>query len=262
MLGISLPLEQKLAQKNLLKIVIQKLKDDYRPSCGTPPRIPTPRVVKAEDSGRPGVHGQAYGGSSSRVSSSTRAGSEVLQGTQSSSAYTSRSSSSSRRSSEGSQGTQSSSGSSRTSSSSQLSSGGSSGYQSSNGSSRTSSSSQFSSGGSSGYQSSNGSVRTSASSQRSSGGSQGYQGSRGSTPRSSSSSRRSSESSLGSQASQRSANSTLGDDACIVCMDNLANAVLAPCGHHNLCMGCAERLRSKICPTCRAPFSMIIKKVG
>jgi len=47
-----------------------------------------------------------------------------------------------------------------------------------------------------------------------------------------------------------------------VCHVNRANACLAPCGHHNMCMSCAQRSSPKICPKCLRPFDNVIKMVG
>jgi hypothetical protein len=44
---------------------------------------------------------------------------------------------------------------------------------------------------------------------------------------------------------------------CIVCLDAPRNCCLDPCGHANLCVGCAEQLET--CPTCRADIEQHIR---
>ncbi|GMH80219.1 hypothetical protein TL16_g08453 [Triparma laevis f. inornata] len=43
------------------------------------------------------------------------------------------------------------------------------------------------------------------------------------------------------------------EDACIICLDNVANEKLRPCGHSATCKGCTEKLRGRNepCPLCR-----------
>lgn len=42
------------------------------------------------------------------------------------------------------------------------------------------------------------------------------------------------------------------DNTCAICMENVKNAFLRPCGHVATCMPCASQLRN--CPICRAPI--------
>uniref|UniRef100_A0A7S0YXI3 RING-type domain-containing protein n=1 Tax=Hemiselmis tepida TaxID=464990 RepID=A0A7S0YXI3_9CRYP len=54
--------------------------------------------------------------------------------------------------------------------------------------------------------------------------------------------------------------SVLGE--CSICLENLANCVLAPCGHDTLCMQCALTIRRgrRSCPTCREPIERVLEK--
>lgn len=49
---------------------------------------------------------------------------------------------------------------------------------------------------------------------------------------------------------------------CIVCFDAPLEAVLVPCGHFALCMGCAGRIKESNaadCPVCRNPILSFVK---
>ena len=47
---------------------------------------------------------------------------------------------------------------------------------------------------------------------------------------------------------------------CIICLDNVPEVVLVPCGHQNLCGGCAYQWyeEKKCCPTDRKKITEII----
>ncbi|GMH48432.1 hypothetical protein TrLO_g4540 [Triparma laevis f. longispina] len=46
------------------------------------------------------------------------------------------------------------------------------------------------------------------------------------------------------------------EDTCIICLDNVANAKLRPCGHSATCRECTDELmkRKEPCPLCRKPI--------
>ena len=49
---------------------------------------------------------------------------------------------------------------------------------------------------------------------------------------------------------------------CIVCFDAPLEAVLVPCGHFALCMGCAGKIKQSNaadCPVCRNPILSFVK---
>lgn len=54
-----------------------------------------------------------------------------------------------------------------------------------------------------------------------------------------------------------------GDLACIICMENIADHCIVPCGHISLCVVCSDRLKHQPsfpkCPTCRASITDIIQ---
>mmetsp|Transcript_9957 Transcript_9957/g.19450 ORF Transcript_9957/g.19450 Transcript_9957/m.19450 type:complete len:304 (-) Transcript_9957:125-1036(-) len=54
--------------------------------------------------------------------------------------------------------------------------------------------------------------------------------------------------------------SVLGE--CVICLENQANCILAPCGHDVLCMQCALQIRRgrRSCPTCRRDIERILEK--
>ncbi|GMH96346.1 hypothetical protein TL16_g13297 [Triparma laevis f. inornata] len=47
------------------------------------------------------------------------------------------------------------------------------------------------------------------------------------------------------------------EDTCIICIDNVVNAKLRPCGHSATCRECTEELikRKEPCPLCRKPIA-------
>jgi len=53
------------------------------------------------------------------------------------------------------------------------------------------------------------------------------------------------------------AQSDENSDVCVVCMDAKRDALLVPCGHIYLCMGCAKNLNHKACPMCRVSITKI-----
>lgn len=53
-----------------------------------------------------------------------------------------------------------------------------------------------------------------------------------------------------------------GDLACIICMENIADHCIIPCGHISLCVVCSNRLKQESfpkCPTCRGSITDIIQ---
>jgi len=52
-----------------------------------------------------------------------------------------------------------------------------------------------------------------------------------------------------------------GQDLCCMCLDKQKNAVLTPCGHKAMCLGCAEQLyaRGRNCPLCRARIGGVVR---
>jgi hypothetical protein len=55
---------------------------------------------------------------------------------------------------------------------------------------------------------------------------------------------------------------TEGDLACIICMENIADHCIIPCGHISLCVVCSNRLKQESfpkCPTCRGSITDIIQ---
>ena len=54
-----------------------------------------------------------------------------------------------------------------------------------------------------------------------------------------------------------------GDLACIICMENIADHCIIPCGHISLCAVCSNTLTQPHnfprCPTCRGPITDIIQ---
>lgn len=44
------------------------------------------------------------------------------------------------------------------------------------------------------------------------------------------------------------------EEACTVCMDNVIQICIVPCGHHAFCISCAEKL--EICSICRGPIEL------
>jgi hypothetical protein len=54
-----------------------------------------------------------------------------------------------------------------------------------------------------------------------------------------------------------------GDLACIICMENIADQCIIPCGHISLCAVCRNTLTLRHnfprCPTCRGPITDIIQ---
>jgi hypothetical protein len=54
-----------------------------------------------------------------------------------------------------------------------------------------------------------------------------------------------------------------GDLACIICMENIADHCIIPCGHISLCAVCSNTLthRNNVpkCPSCRVNITSIIK---
>jgi hypothetical protein len=62
----------------------------------------------------------------------------------------------------------------------------------------------------------------------------------------------------------------LGDRACVICFDGVADHVMVPCGHGGYCGSCAERVCAghvtpynkkvgQICPVCRTPVEAVVK---
>ncbi|CAK9008055.1 ATP-dependent helicase rhp16 (DNA repair protein rhp16) (RAD16 homolog) [Durusdinium trenchii] len=49
------------------------------------------------------------------------------------------------------------------------------------------------------------------------------------------------------------------DDSCVVCMENKRDALLLPCGHIYLCMGCAKNLDKRVCPMCREGITKLAR---
>lgn len=52
-----------------------------------------------------------------------------------------------------------------------------------------------------------------------------------------------------------------GSDLCCVCMDTKKDAVLTPCGHRAICVGCGDELhrRGRGCPVCRQTISGVVR---
>lgn len=48
-------------------------------------------------------------------------------------------------------------------------------------------------------------------------------------------------------------------DSCTICYERIANAILAPCGHGNLCLSCANQLED--CPLCRRKITGVKKEL-
>jgi len=46
-------------------------------------------------------------------------------------------------------------------------------------------------------------------------------------------------------------------EVCCACMDREANALLVPCGHRTVCVGCARKLVPPRCPVCRYEVQQI-----
>eukprot|EP00727_Mastigamoeba_balamuthi_P002618 m51a1_g12353 putative xb3 isoform 1 (228) ;mRNA; r:543722-544504 len=65
----------------------------------------------------------------------------------------------------------------------------------------------------------------------------------------------------GAAATAAGAGAAEGEAQCKVCFDSAVEAVLSPCGHEGLCMGCAEALsrRGDSCPFCRSPIERVIR---
>src|SRR3989344_4253045 len=43
------------------------------------------------------------------------------------------------------------------------------------------------------------------------------------------------------------------DETCIICMDDVKELVIVPCGHYNMCKNCSQQIfkTTKKCPCCR-----------
>ena len=52
-----------------------------------------------------------------------------------------------------------------------------------------------------------------------------------------------------------------GGRECVVCMDNLASCILAPCGHRALCGECAKPFVNHPCPLCREKVESVVARV-
>ena len=46
---------------------------------------------------------------------------------------------------------------------------------------------------------------------------------------------------------------------CVICMDNEREIALTPCGHRCLCPGCAQLLKTNLCPVCQTEIASKIK---
>ena len=44
---------------------------------------------------------------------------------------------------------------------------------------------------------------------------------------------------------------------CCICMDNISNTIIFPCGHYNFCEFCIKSLKIKKCPLCRKKIKEI-----
>jgi hypothetical protein len=53
------------------------------------------------------------------------------------------------------------------------------------------------------------------------------------------------------------------DKQCLICFEAPARALLAPCGHCDLCRDCCAKLRAREgyakCPTCRVPIERVLQ---
>jgi hypothetical protein len=49
---------------------------------------------------------------------------------------------------------------------------------------------------------------------------------------------------------------------CSICLENLGDCILAPCGHENICESCAGKIRrqTNCCPTCRVNIERVLLK--
>uniref|UniRef100_A0A8D0KPE1 RING-type E3 ubiquitin transferase n=1 Tax=Salvator merianae TaxID=96440 RepID=A0A8D0KPE1_SALMN len=61
---------------------------------------------------------------------------------------------------------------------------------------------------------------------------------------------------------QRSSDLDLSDEppesACVICLTNLRECVLLPCGHVCCCFRCFQALPSRTCPICRSPIDRVV----
>lgn len=46
---------------------------------------------------------------------------------------------------------------------------------------------------------------------------------------------------------------------CGICMENLKNVALVPCGHLGYCLTCIQKLKEQMCPTCKQPIQQVLK---
>lgn len=50
----------------------------------------------------------------------------------------------------------------------------------------------------------------------------------------------------------------LPENACVICLTNLRECVLLPCGHVCCCFRCFQALQSRTCPICRSPIDRVV----
>lgn len=48
-------------------------------------------------------------------------------------------------------------------------------------------------------------------------------------------------------------------DICGICVENMVNTVVLPCGHQYYCYQCSQRERLQRCPICRKPITEIVQ---
>ncbi|KAH0624298.1 hypothetical protein JD844_007998 [Phrynosoma platyrhinos] len=48
------------------------------------------------------------------------------------------------------------------------------------------------------------------------------------------------------------------ENACVICLTNLRECVLLPCGHVCCCFGCFQALPNRNCPICRSPIERVV----
>mmetsp|Transcript_20428 Transcript_20428/g.37974 ORF Transcript_20428/g.37974 Transcript_20428/m.37974 type:complete len:1566 (+) Transcript_20428:272-4969(+) len=66
----------------------------------------------------------------------------------------------------------------------------------------------------------------------------------------------------GSEGNQSEELTNIGSDVtdtCVVCMDNVRDCLLLPCGHLYICMTCAKSLDKKECPMCRKQVTKMMR---
>lgn len=56
-----------------------------------------------------------------------------------------------------------------------------------------------------------------------------------------------------------------GEDACLICFENVRDACIVPCAHSDFCVACIEKINNSRCPTCpacRTKIEGVIKKTN